>query len=570
MRIDKLLKIVRTLKPTPFENDILLMWVNEVEGMVQTEVLLRSTADLTPYELDVQGEPTAAELIVPYPFDRLYLQYLLAQIDYANGEYAKYQNSMQMFNACYTDYVHHVAETIAPADGRAERMQYFLTAYAIAVKHGYTGTEEQWLQSLKGADGKQVQMRYLGKKLQWALEGAEGWTDLVDMQAVEDDVTAAAEATINAATAAAVEAAAAAEGSETGAAASESAAQAAKTDAAAAAASAAESATAAAGSKTGAETAAQDAQTAKTQAQTAAQNAQTALQAAGEASAAAETASQEAEAAASDAESWAVGQRGGVDVPSTDPAYNNNAKYWAQNAETVSLSSSRVTGTLPLSKGGTGATTAAAARTKLGLGALATKSAAGLDGSDVTGTLPLSKGGTGATTAAAARTKLGLGALATKSAVGLDGSDVTGTLPLSKGGTGQTTIAGILSALGISDYITAQGETNGFTWRKWASGVAECWKLHTDTGVTIQTAWGSVYESATTYGGILYPSGLFASAPCCTITPNGSTNSMTTLGLEVGAAGTAAKTPQWNYLRGTANASGQTINVAIYAIGRWK
>ena len=446
MRIDKLLKIVRTLKPTPFENDILLMWVNEVEGMVQTEVLLRSTADLTPYELDVQGEPTAAELIVPYPFDRLYLQYLLAQIDYANGEYAKYQNSMQMFNACYTDYVHHVAETIAPADGRAERMQYFLTAYAIAVKHGYTGTEEQWLQSLKGADGKQVQMRYLGKKLQWALEGAEGWTDLVDMQAVEDDVTAAAEATINAATAAAVAAASLA-----------------------------------------------------------------------------------AEASASDAESWAVGKRGGVDVPSTDPAYNNNAKYWAQNAETVNLATSRVTGTLPLSKGGTGATTAAAARTKLGLGALATKSA-----------------------------------------VGLDGSDVTGTLPVEKGGTGQTTIAGILSALGISEYIISQGETNGFTWRKWASGVAECWKLHTDTGVTIQTAWGSVYESATTYGGILYPSGLFASAPCCTITPNGSTNSMTTLGLEVGAAGTAAKTPQWNYMRGTANASGQTINVAIYAIGKWK
>lgn len=528
MRIDKLLKIVRTLKPTPFENDILLMWVNEVEGMVQTEVLLRSTADLTPYELDGQGEPTAAELVVPYPFDRLYLQYLLAQIDYANGEYAKYKNSMQMFNACYTDYVHHVAETIAPADGRAERMQYFLTAYAIAVKHGYTGTEEQWLQSLKGADGKQVQMRYQGKKLQWALEGAEGWTDLVDMQAVEDDVTAAAEATINAATAAAVEAAAAAEGSENAAAASESAAQAAKTDAEAAAAAAAASANTAAGSKTGAETAAQDAQAATTQAQTAAKNAQTALQAAGEASAAAETASQAAEASASDAESWAVGQRGGVDVPSTDPAYNNSAKYWAQNAETVNLATSRVTGTLPISKGGTGATTAAAARTKLGLGTLATKSA-----------------------------------------VGLDGSDVTGTLPVSKGGTGATTIAGILSALGISEYITAQGETNGFTWRKWASGVAECWKLHTDTGVTIQTAWGSVFESSP-YGAIAYPSGLFTATPCCTITPNGSPDGKTTLGLEIGTAGTAAKTPQWNYTRGTANTSGQTINVAIYAIGRWK
>lgn len=239
--------------------------------------------------------------------------------------------------------------------------------------------------------------------------------------------------------------------------------------------------------------------------------------------------SQISQSSAKDAEAWAVGQRGGVDVPSTDPAYNNNAKYWSQNAETINLATNRVTGTLPLSKGGTGATTAAAARTKLGLGTLATKSA-----------------------------------------VGLNGSDVTGTLPVSKGGTGSTTIAGILSALGISDYIAAKGETNGFTWRKWASGVAECWKMHTDTGVTIQTAWGSVFESSSTYGAIAYPSGLFTATPCCTITPNGSPDSKTILGLEIGAIGTAAKTPQWNYTRGTANTSGQTINVAIYAIGKWK
>ena len=238
--------------------------------------------------------------------------------------------------------------------------------------------------------------------------------------------------------------------------------------------------------------------------------------------------SQISQSSAKDAESWAVGQRGGVDVPSTDPAYNNSAKYWAQNAGTINLETSRVTGTLPLSKGGTGATTAAAARTKLGLGTLATKSA-----------------------------------------VGLNGSDVTGTLPVSKGGTGATTVSGILSALGISDYITAQGETNGFTWRKWASGVAECWKMHTDTGVKIQTAWGSVFESSA-YGAITYPSGLFTATPCCTITPNGSPDGKTTLGLEIGNVGTATKTPQWNYTRGTASTSGQTINVAIYAIGKWK
>lgn len=36
---------------------------------------------------------------------------------------------------------------------------------------------------------------------------------------------------------------------------------------------------------------------------------------------------------AKDAESWAVGQRDGADIPDTDPAFNNNAKYYAGQAE---------------------------------------------------------------------------------------------------------------------------------------------------------------------------------------------------------------------------------------------
>lgn len=37
------------------------------------------------------------------------------------------------------------------------------------------------------------------------------------------------------------------------------------------------------------------------------------------------------EVSAEDSEAWAVGQRNGVDVSSTDPTYHNNAKYWADN-----------------------------------------------------------------------------------------------------------------------------------------------------------------------------------------------------------------------------------------------
>lgn len=36
---------------------------------------------------------------------------------------------------------------------------------------------------------------------------------------------------------------------------------------------------------------------------------------------------------ARDAEAWADGQRAGTDVPSSDPAYENNAKYYAEAAD---------------------------------------------------------------------------------------------------------------------------------------------------------------------------------------------------------------------------------------------
>ena len=42
---------------------------------------------------------------------------------------------------------------------------------------------------------------------------------------------------------------------------------------------------------------------------------------------------EKAEQASSDSEAWAVGQRGGSDVPITDPTYENNSKYYAEFAD---------------------------------------------------------------------------------------------------------------------------------------------------------------------------------------------------------------------------------------------
>ena len=47
---------------------------------------------------------------------------------------------------------------------------------------------------------------------------------------------------------------------------------------------------------------------------------------------AAQTSEANAADSESNAEAWAVGQRGGTDVPSTDPTYENNSKYYSEQA----------------------------------------------------------------------------------------------------------------------------------------------------------------------------------------------------------------------------------------------
>jgi len=46
----------------------------------------------------------------------------------------------------------------------------------------------------------------------------------------------------------------------------------------------------------------------------------------------ASTSATASDSSAEDSEAWAVGKRDGVDVPSTDPAYHNNSKYWAEHS----------------------------------------------------------------------------------------------------------------------------------------------------------------------------------------------------------------------------------------------
>jgi hypothetical protein len=69
-------------------------------------------------------------------------------IDFARGEYSTYSNTYELFNEWWNEYAAWYALMYDPASGKGEIKGYYVSAYAIAVKHGYKGTEEEWLSEL--------------------------------------------------------------------------------------------------------------------------------------------------------------------------------------------------------------------------------------------------------------------------------------------------------------------------------------------------------------------------------------------------------------------------------------
>jgi len=128
-------------------------WISDVEGLVWTEVMLLSPLEFVPLTYDGTTE-TDRELNVLAPHSKLYVAYLCAMIDFANGEYDRYQNSMVLFNSHFSEYMRWYANHYRPADGNFDYMGAYISAYGLAVQLGFKGTKEEWIASLKGEKGE--------------------------------------------------------------------------------------------------------------------------------------------------------------------------------------------------------------------------------------------------------------------------------------------------------------------------------------------------------------------------------------------------------------------------------
>ena len=123
MKIIEAINTIDVQKNNTYTHNDKVTWLSNLDAKVKRliidtheggeEVTFTGYSDIT--------DPNT-ELLVPAPFDEVYLRWLEAMIDYNNGEYKKYNNSIAMYNTAYEAYQNHYNRTHMP---KGESIKYF-------------------------------------------------------------------------------------------------------------------------------------------------------------------------------------------------------------------------------------------------------------------------------------------------------------------------------------------------------------------------------------------------------------------------------------------------------------
>lgn len=121
MKIIEAINQIDSLKHNTYSQDNKVTWLSRLDTMVKKHIIdtHEGEVEFTGYDslTDLQ-----TELLVPEPYDEVYLRWMEAQIDYYNGEYDKYNNAIEMFNTAYDGYANYYNRTHMP---KGKKIKYF-------------------------------------------------------------------------------------------------------------------------------------------------------------------------------------------------------------------------------------------------------------------------------------------------------------------------------------------------------------------------------------------------------------------------------------------------------------
>lgn len=103
------------LKPNSYSQPEKIKWLSSLDGVIKSEIIdTHEGGEGIVFSGYGEDADLSTVLLVPAPYDDIYLKWLEAMIDYTNGEYGKYNNSLVAYNDAYDLYQKHYNRTHMP------------------------------------------------------------------------------------------------------------------------------------------------------------------------------------------------------------------------------------------------------------------------------------------------------------------------------------------------------------------------------------------------------------------------------------------------------------------------
>lgn len=105
MTISEAIKRLDALKFNTYSEEEKIEWLSRLDSAVKLQIIdTHEGAKNVPFTGYDTNTPGNTVLLVPAPYDEVYLRWMEAQIDYHNGEYDKFNNSIIMYNTALDAY----------------------------------------------------------------------------------------------------------------------------------------------------------------------------------------------------------------------------------------------------------------------------------------------------------------------------------------------------------------------------------------------------------------------------------------------------------------------------------
>ena len=114
MTIKEAIDLVDRLKPNQYTENLKIKWLSKLDGQIYKEVFLTHEGNSVENFVGYDEASQETVLLVPYPYEDIYNYFLQAQIDKENGEIAKYNQSITLYNNAFLSFQNYYNRTHMP------------------------------------------------------------------------------------------------------------------------------------------------------------------------------------------------------------------------------------------------------------------------------------------------------------------------------------------------------------------------------------------------------------------------------------------------------------------------